>query len=113
MAAALVPRKTYVSVFVSLMVLLALTVGVDLFDLGAWNTVISLAIAVAKAILVVLFFMHVRYSERLIWIAAVAGFFWLAILLALTMSDYGTRGSLPARTGWTLSATEVSPTSGG
>lgn len=56
------------------------------------NTVVALTIAVAKATLVVLYFMHVRYSTRLIWVVVVAGFFWLGILFVLTMSDYLSRG---------------------
>jgi cytochrome c oxidase subunit 4 len=55
------------------------------------NTVVALTIAVIKATLVVLYFMHVRYSARLIWVVVVAGFFWLGILFVLTMSDYLSR----------------------
>jgi cytochrome c oxidase subunit IV len=57
------------------------------------NTVVALTIAVIKATLVVLYFMHVRYGTRLTWVIVVAGFFWLVILFALTMSDYLTRPS--------------------
>ena len=60
-------------------------------DLGPLNTVAALAIAVFKATLVVLFFMHVKYSTRLTWAVVVGSVFWLGILLVLTMSDYLTR----------------------
>jgi len=85
------PLKTYLAVFVALLVLLALTVVASYFSLGRFNVVIALVIAIAKTFLVMLFFMHVRYSGRLIWIYVGVGFFWLAILLALTMSDFLTR----------------------
>ena len=64
---------------------------VALFDLRAWNTVVALAIAVFKAAIVVLFFMHVKYSTRLTWAVVVGSIFWLGILLSLTLSDYLTR----------------------
>ena len=60
-------------------------------DLGPFNTVAALVIAVFKATLVVLFFMHVKYSTRLTWAVVVGSVFWLGILLVLTMSDYLTR----------------------
>ena len=60
-------------------------------DLGPLNTVVALTIAVFKATLVVLFFMHVKYSTRLTWVVVVGSVFWLGILLALTIGDYLTR----------------------
>jgi cytochrome c oxidase subunit 4 len=92
----IVSRKVYFVIFGALMVGTALTVLAAFADLdhifrGA-NTVVALTIAVAKATLVVLYFMHVRYSTRLIWVVVVAGFFWLGILFVLTMSDYLSRG---------------------
>lgn len=92
----IVSRKVYFLIFGALMVGTVLTVlaaKVDLDHLfhGA-NTVVALTIAVIKATLVVLYFMHVRYSTRLIWVVVVAGFFWLGILFVLTMSDYLSRG---------------------
>ena len=68
-----------------------LTVQAAFIDLGALNTVVALAIACTKAVLVVLYFMHVRYSTRLTWAVVVASVFWLGILLALTFGDYLTR----------------------
>ena len=58
---------------------------------GPLNAVVALTIAVVKATLVVLYFMHVRYSSRLVWLIVTAGLFWLAIMFALTLSDYSTR----------------------
>ncbi len=74
------------------MVCTYLTWQIASFDLGPLNTIAALAIAVFKAILVVLFFMHVRYSSRLTWAVVCGGVFWLGILLALTFGDYLTRG---------------------
>lgn len=91
----IVSKNTYFFIFGALMVGTALTVAAAYADLdhlfrGA-NTVVALTIAVIKATLVVLYFMHVRYSTRLIWVVVVAGFFWLGILFVLTMSDYLSR----------------------
>ncbi len=87
------PRSTYLLVWAALMVLMVATAGLSRIDLGAWSTVVAMAIAVVKALLVILFFMHVRYMGKTItWIIVVAGFFWLGILLALTMTDYLSRG---------------------
>ncbi len=83
--------QTYLWIYVLLMVLLAATVCAAAVDMGRWNVVIALIIAVAKAILVILFFMHVRHSSRLTWIFAGAAFLWLGLLLALTMTDYVSR----------------------
>ena len=95
MAEHIVSRKTYIVVWAALMALMILTAGLSRIDLGEWSTVVALAIAAIKALLVILFFMHVRYeSQKMAWVFVVAGFFWLGILLALTMTDYLTRGSL-------------------
>lgn len=83
--------KTYYVVFAALLVLLVATVFVAELDLGAWNFLAAASIATVKAVLIILFFMHVRYSQPLIWLVAGAGFFWLAIMFALTMADYLTR----------------------
>ncbi len=84
--------KIYFQVFAALMILLALTVGAALVDLGALNEFVALAIAATKAVLVILFFMHVRSSSRITWLFVATGFVWLSILLVLTMSDYLSRG---------------------
>ena len=77
------------------MVLTATTTAVSFVDLGPWNTVVALAIAFLKATLVVLFFMHVKYSPRLTQITVGGGLLWLAILILITLSDFMTRGWLP------------------
>ncbi len=82
----------YIFVFLGLMVLTFLTVLVSTFDLGRLNTPIALAIAVVKASLVILFFMHVIYSTRLTWVVILASLLWLGVLFVLTFSDYLTRG---------------------
>lgn len=88
----IVPRRTYYAVFGALLVLLVLTVAVAKIDLGPLNPVVAMTVAVAKAVLIVLYFMHVRYESSLTRLFAAAGFLWLAILLSLTMSDYLSRG---------------------
>lgn len=82
----------YLAIFAALIVGTVLTVVVAFFDFGFMNNVIMLAIAITKALLVVLFFMHVRWSSRLTWVVAGAGFFWLLIMFSLTMADYVSRG---------------------
>jgi len=91
MSNTVVPTKTYLAIFVALMALLAITVGVAYVDLGGLNLAVAMGIAIAKAALIVSFFMHLRYGRKLTWVFAGAGFFWLAIMLVLTMGDYATR----------------------
>ena len=86
------PKSLYIFVFLALIVGTVLTVAVAAVDLGALNNVVMLAVACAKALLVVLFFMHVRWSTRLTWVVAASGFFWLLILFSITMADYLSRG---------------------
>ncbi|MFL6274591.1 MAG: cytochrome C oxidase subunit IV family protein [Blastocatellia bacterium] len=88
-----VTPKVYVSVFLALMVLTVLTVIVAYFDLKQLNVIIALGIAIIKASLVVLFFMHVRWSSTLTKVFVIAGLFWLVIMVSLTLSDYLTRPS--------------------
>jgi cytochrome c oxidase subunit IV len=88
----IVPQAIYYGIFATLLVLTGVTVGAAYVDLGRLNTVIALAIAGFKAIIVVLFFMHVKYSTRLIKLILIAGVYWMGILLVLTLSDYLTRG---------------------
>jgi len=85
----------YIGVFLTLMVLTLLTVWAAYQHLGIWNTPVALTIAVTKALLVALIFMHLRYSPRLTAIVVVAAFGWLAILIVITVSDYLTRAWLP------------------
>ena len=90
----IVSRALYYRICAALLMLTLLTVGVAYLNLGALNTVIALIIATGKALLVVLFFMHVRYSSRLTWVVVSAGVFWLLVLLVFTLSDYVTRSTL-------------------
>jgi cytochrome c oxidase subunit 4 len=88
----IVPRKTYWIVWALLMVLMMMTAALSRVPLGAWNTPIALAIATVKALLVLLFFMHVKYENyKITWVAVIGGFFWLFLMLGLTMTDYLTR----------------------
>lgn len=91
MAQHIVPKRVYVLVFATLFLMTLITVDVAFVNFGLLNFPIALTIATCKALLVIFFFMHVRYSPPLTWVFALAGFFWLVILIALTMSDYLTR----------------------
>jgi cytochrome c oxidase subunit 4 len=86
------PKTMYYAVFLALIVGTGLTVLAAFFDLGALNNVVMLTIASIKAALVILFFMHVRWSSRLTWVVVASGFFWLLIMFGLTMTDYISRG---------------------
>jgi cytochrome c oxidase subunit 4 len=86
-----VPKRVYYVIFAILMLCTYLTVQIAFFDLGPLNTIAALVIAVFKATLVVLFFMHVRYGTRLTGAVVMSSLLFLAILLALTMGDYLTR----------------------
>ena len=86
------PKGMYYAVFLALIVGTILTVLVAKYDLGPFNNIMMLTIACTKALLVVLFFMHVRWSSRLTWVVAGSGFVWLLIMFGLTMSDYLSRG---------------------
>jgi cytochrome c oxidase subunit 4 len=84
--------KFYYTIWIGLLCLTVITAAVSFVDLGRLNTVVALVIATVKALLVILFFMHVKYtSERLTKIVIVSAIFWLFLLLALSMADYATR----------------------
>ena len=85
------PPRVYIVIFSALMVMTAITVGVAFLNLGILNTPIALAIAGMKATVVILYFMHVRYSTRLTWVVVVGSFLWLGVLFVLTFTDYLTR----------------------
>ena len=87
--------KAYFAVFAALMGLTALTVWAAYQHLGVWNTPVALAIAVTKALLVALIFMHLRHSRKLTLFAVSASLLWLAFLILITTSDYLTRPWLP------------------
>lgn len=95
-----VPVKTYAAVFVALIVLTITTVGVSKLELGEYNFVCAMTIAVAKAALVFWFFMDVRRSSSMTRLFIFAGFFWLAIMLVFMLSDYLSRGWLPIPKWW-------------
>ena len=86
---------SYLVIFGTLMVMTAITIAVAYVNLGELNKVVALGIASFKATLVILYFMHVKYSSRLTKLVVVAGFFFLIVLLGLTMTDYGSREWLP------------------
>jgi cytochrome c oxidase subunit 4 len=85
----------YLVILLALVVGTCLTWGIAFINLGIWNPVVALTIAVIKAVLVILFFMHVFYSGKLTRITVVAGFFWLMIMITMSLSDYLTRTFLP------------------
>jgi cytochrome c oxidase subunit IV len=97
-----VPISTYVGVFLALMVGTVVTTWVATVNLGRWNTVVALTIAVIKMILVVLFFMHVKYATGLTRIVILAGFFWLGIMITLSCSDELTRTWEIVPQGWNM-----------
>ncbi len=87
-----VSRTTYLLTGVALLALLGLTVLAAEWKLGTWSVVIALAIAGTKALLILVFFMHLKVSDGLVRLAAATGFVWLAILIGLTLADYASRG---------------------
>jgi cytochrome c oxidase subunit 4 len=84
--------RTYLWNGFALLGFLALTIAAAYVNLGPFNTVAAMFISVAKGALILLFFMHLRYSQPLVWVFAAAGFFWLCIMLVLALSDYMSRG---------------------
>jgi cytochrome c oxidase subunit 4 len=93
MSAHITPVSTYIKVFLTLMVFTAVTVAAAYVDMAWANNAVAMAIALAKAILVILFFMHVKTSSRLIALVVAAAGLWLLFLFALTLQDYMTRGA--------------------
>ena len=96
----IVPVRIYVTIFLVLLVGTALTIAAAFIDFP-WrlNTIVALTIATVKATFVVLYFMHVRYSTRLVWVIVISALFWMGILFAFTLSDYFTRSWLSTQTG--------------
>ena len=92
----IVQPRVYIVIFLALMVGTVLTLLAAFYDFpGPLNAIVALTIAVVKATLVVLYFMHVRYSGRLVWLVIIAALLWLAIMFAITFSDYWTRSWQP------------------
>ncbi len=84
--------RTYSFTGIALLGFLALTIGAAYLNLGPLNTAVAMSISLAKGALIVLFFMHLRYSRPILWVFAGAGFFWLGIMFVLALSDYMSRG---------------------
>ena len=87
----ILPTRVYYTIFGILILFTYLTVHIAFLDLGPLNAIAALGIAVFKAVLVVLYFMHVKYSPKLTWAVVIGSLFWLSLMLALTMGDYLTR----------------------
>jgi cytochrome c oxidase subunit 4 len=109
MSQQIVPVKTYIFVFASLIALTLLTTGLAFIDLGPFNTVAALAIAFSKMLLVVFFFMNLRHSSNLVKVVLLAGFFWLALLIVLTSTDYRSRSWTPVPDAWSNTAPPTHP----
>ena len=91
MSAHVLPVKLYLGIFAALIVLTGTTVWVATIDLGRMNAIVALTIACLKALLVILYFMHVRQSSKLTWVFVGAGIFWILIMVAFTLADYESR----------------------
>ena len=107
MAGHISPKTTYYTIFGALMVLTAITVTVAFINLGALNFPVALGIAILKATLVILFFMHVKYSSQMTNLICGGAFFFLIILFGLTLSDYLSRGWFVAPGGTAGAGTQV------
>jgi cytochrome c oxidase subunit IV len=105
----IVPVKTYLYTFIALLFLAGLTTAVAFVDLGRFNTILAMAIALVKMILVLLIFMHLRYSAKLVRVVFIAGFFWLALLIGLTLTDYSSRSWIPDPPPWSSSVPPTHP----
>ena len=112
MSGHIVPLRIYVLIFLALIVLTGVTTWVAFVDLGPWNTIVALAIAVTKMTLVILYFMHLRYGHGLTRLVVLASFMFLAILIGLTMADSLTRSWTPSPDSWGSSSAS-SPSSPG
>jgi len=91
----IVTKKQYALIFAILMLLTLITTAIGMIDLGRLNVVVALVIATIKALLVVLFFMHIYWSSKLNKLVVVSGVAWLALMLWLTLTDVFSRGWLP------------------
>ncbi len=95
--------RTYFVIWLALLLLLGVTfLAGEKLDVGRWNFVIAVSIATAKAVLIVLFFMHVYYSPPLTRLVACGGFFFLSIMLGLALCDYATRAPQPEKSAQTV-----------
>jgi cytochrome c oxidase subunit 4 len=105
----IVPFRTYALIFLALLVLVAITTGVAFVNLGPLNIVVALGIAFAKMMLVLLFFMHLLHSTRLMRVTVIAAFFWLLLLMTFVFTDYGSRSWIPDPQPWSSSAPPTHP----
>ena len=101
------PKSTYYAIFGALMVLTGITVAAAFVNLGSFNFPVAISIAITKATLVILFFMHVKYSSRLTKMVVAMSFFFLAIMFGLTLTDYMSRGWYTSPRGSTGAGTQV------
>ena len=92
--------RAYVAVFGALIALTALTVGVAFLDLGMYNNLVALSIAIVKALLVIAIFMHLKDSARILWIVAFSGFMWLVVMIVFSLSDLVSRNWVPQPETW-------------
>jgi cytochrome c oxidase subunit IV len=83
--------KVYLSILLALLVLTATTTGAAYIEMGVFNPIVAIGIACLKAVLVILFFMHIRYSSRVMMLTVGAGFFTFLVLITITLSDYISR----------------------
>ena len=90
----IMPVATYLAVFITLLVLLGATVGVSFLDLGIFSRVVAVTIAAIKAGLIFAYFMHLRYSPKLVWAFAGVGFAWFVLMFVITLGDYIARGGV-------------------
>jgi cytochrome c oxidase subunit 4 len=109
----IVPIKVYLAVITTLFVFTAITVWVAFYDFGFMNTVVAITIAVIKALLVVMYFMHLKYSARILWLFAGAGGAWFIIMMALTLSDYRSREWLLDPLPWQAPPAQTAPATPG
>jgi cytochrome c oxidase subunit 4 len=100
MSSHVVPKKLYFFIFGSLLALTALTTGMAYVDMGQWNTIVALSIACCKATLVILFFMHWRWSTHLVRVVILSALLWLVILVTLTTTDFFSRDWTPVPESW-------------
>src|SRR6187200_2490112 len=101
------PKSTYYTIFGALMILTGVTVGAAFINLGSLNFPVAISIAITKATLVILFFMHAKYSSRLTKMVIAMSFFFLAIMFGLTLTDYMSRGWYASPRGSTGAGTQV------
>ena len=94
------PVSMYLTVFGALFVLTIITWAIALVDLGGMNTVVALTIAILKASLVVMFFMHLKYSAKILWLVVASGVLMTVVMFFFTMSDYVGRGYIPYPSAW-------------